>query len=129
MTTFIAALVLAAMIIAVYETGAIMEGGMTGDANAEFLSLSTLVLATLALIPLALRLFRFKAVAEYIARHRERGHYRMAMLRMAMLCVPLLANLMCYYLFMRVGFAYLALILAISLFFIVPTKDRCASEL
>lgn len=129
MTTLVSSVVLALLIIAVYESGVLLEGGMTGDANAEFLTMMTMELLTVCAIPVSLRLFRFEAVKRYIATRRERGHYRMALTRMALLVVPMLVNLMCYYMFVKVAFAYLALILAISLVFIIPTKNRCASEL
>ena len=52
----------------------------------------------------------------------------MASARMMLLAVPLLLNILFYYLFMKVMFAYLAIILAISLIFIIPTVARCESE-
>ena len=50
------------------------------------------------------------------------------MLRMLMLCVPVISNLTLYYLFLNPTFAYLALIHVISLMFVYPTMDRCVAE-
>ena len=37
-------------------------------------------------------------------------------------------NIVSYYLFMWVGFAYLAIILLLSLFFVYPSLSRCYNE-
>ena len=46
-----------------------------------------------------------------------------------MLCLPMVLNVFFYYAFGDVaGFYYLAIILALSLFFVFPTKKRCEHE-
>lgn len=129
MTIFIASLLLNAMIIIIYETNILLEGGLCGDANSEFLASTAMQLITIGEIPLALRMFKFNGVRAYITANGIQGHYRMALIRMMMLMVPLTINVLCYYLFMKASFAYLAVIIAISLIFIIPTQSRCDSEL
>ena len=48
--------------------------------------------------------------------------------RLSLLCVPMMVNIVSYYLFMWVGFAYLAIILLLSLFFVYPSLSRCYNE-
>lgn len=129
MTVFVASLILEAAIVLIYELQILLEGGLCDNANAEFLAGMVMDVVTIAAIPLALRLFKFSAISNYISSHGAEGHYRCALLRMMMLVVPMLVNTLCYYLFVRVSFVYLAIILAISLVFIIPTKKRCDSEL
>lgn len=128
MTIFASFLALEALIIVLYETNVFLEGGLCGDANTEFLTTIFMELLTICVIPLALKLFKFEAVRKYITVHCAEGHKKCAIVRMVMLMLPLLVNTLCYYLFMKVAFAYLAIILFISLAFIIPTKARCDSE-
>ena len=60
---------------------------------------------------------------------REKALLRWGSLRMLMLCVPMVINTLCYYLFMNVAFAYMAIILFICLFLVYPSLDRCYSEI
>ena len=123
-----ATLAVAIAIIVVYETNILTEGAMYGDANVEFLVVMIMELLTICVIPIALRMFRFSIIRNYIEENGLTGHFRMSSARMMLLAVPLLLNVLFYYLFMKVMFAYLAIILAISLIFIIPTVARCESE-
>ena len=129
MTLFCSELALAVVIIIMYETNIILEGGMTGDNSTEFLVTTMMELITIAMIPLALKLFKIEKVAKYIKKKGAEGHYYAAIARMQMLMLPMLANILLYYGFMKVAFAYLSIILALALIFIIPTKTRCDSEL
>jgi hypothetical protein len=51
------------------------------------------------------------------------------MTRLLMLCVPMVLNTVLYYMFMNVAFGYMGIILFLCLFFIVPTRERCMSEI
>lgn len=129
MPIFIGAIVLDLLIVIAYETEMILEGALCGDVNAEFLTTITMELLTICEIPLALRLFKFESVRSIIKNQGAAGHFQCALVRMAMLMIPLMINIICYYLFVKVTFLYLAIIIAISLVFIIPTKSRCDSEL
>ena len=49
--------------------------------------------------------------------------------RLMLLCLPMIANIFFYYAFGdAVSFFYLAVILALSLFFVYPSKKRCEHE-
>ncbi|MGM9713978.1 MAG: hypothetical protein ACI3Y5_07680 [Prevotella sp.] len=129
MTLFCSEVALAAVIILLYETNIMLEGGLTGNNSAEFLATTMMELLTIAMIPLALKLFKIEKIAGYIRRKGAEGHYKASVMRMQMIMVPMLINLVLYYGYMNVAFAYLSIILAISLIFIIPTKTRCDSEL
>ena len=45
-----------------------------------------------------------------------------------MLTVPMVVNTLLYYLFMNVAFGYLAIILALCIFFVFPSMSRCEAE-
>lgn len=57
--------------VVLYETQIILEGGLAGDVQGEFLTVTIMELLTICSIPLALRLFKFKAVRSIIERKRQ----------------------------------------------------------
>ena len=88
-------------------------------------------IGTLALIPLALRLFKFRKIHDEIINDETPNHAKLlvyGMLRMDMLHLPMIINLMLYYFFMVPGFGYMAIVLFLSSLFIVPTLKRCEAE-
>lgn len=88
-------------------------------------------IGTLALVPLALRLFKFRKIHDEIINDETPNHAKLlvyGMLRMDMLHLPMIINLMLYYFFMIPGFGYMAIVLFLSSLFIVPTLKRCEAE-
>ena len=83
-------------------------------------------LLTLCIIPVSLRLFKFGAVSRRLVSAESLLKY--GMVRMLMLCLPMLANTLLYYLYMNVAFGYMAIIVFLCLAFVLPTKTRCESE-
>ena len=83
-------------------------------------------LLTLCIIPMSLRLFKFGAVSRRLVSAESLLKY--GMVRMLMLCLPMLANTLLYYLYMNVAFGYMAIIVFLCLAFVLPTKTRCESE-
>ena len=75
---------------------------------------------------MALRLFRFSAVARQLT--TTYALLRWGTLRLLMLCVPMVANTLLYYLYMNVAFGYMGIILLLCLAFVLPTKARCDAE-
>lgn len=129
MSVFYTSVLLEIAIVTLYESEIILEGGMSGNKTAEFIVCTIMELLTIIVIPIALRMIKYGAVLNVIREKHEEGLYNVAMMRMVMLIIPMFVNTLCYYLFMNVAFAYLAIVLAISLFFIVPTHSRCCAEL
>lgn len=128
MRTFCAFVAVAAIIIVLFETHILSDGALAGtDASSEFVVLSAMELLTLCVIPVALRLFKFRDVARRLA--TPQGLLRCGMLRLLMLCVPMLINAVLYYLYMSVAFGYMGIILFLCMAFVVPTKGRCEAEI
>ena len=124
---FLALVVAALAVVVLFETDCLPAGLWVGHSSCEFFCLSLMEPLTVCAIPLALRLFRFKSVSLQLEGSAE-ALLKWGSWRINVLGVPLLVNLVLYYLFMRVAFFYLAVILCLCLFFIVPTAERCASE-
>ncbi|MBR6981567.1 MAG: hypothetical protein IKH88_17315 [Prevotella sp.] len=129
LTTLWGALLVALLVILVYETSIIDQGALAGNAKAEFVTAVILELSALMLIPLVFWLFKWKKVREDMERRKEGALLTWGLLRLLMLCIPMMASILAYYLFVNPTFYYLALILAICLFFVYPSADRCAREM
>lgn len=115
-------------IVACYECGLYVEGGFAGNITSEFITATVMELLTIIIIPIALKMMKWGAVRAVIRNQKEAGYYRMALNRLWLLLIPMLANTLCYYLFMNVAFAYMAIVLAISLAFVYPTEKRAEAE-
>lgn len=128
MQTFALFAALSLVAVLLFETDMLPCGALkTSDASMEFVAATAMELLTLCAIPVALRLFRFGGVAAGLA--TPRGLLRWGMVRLLMLCLPMLANTLLYYMFMNVAFGYMAIILLLCLVFVLPTRSRCESEL
>lgn len=99
----------------------------TPDRTMEFYVLMIMELTTLCIIPFALRLFRFKRIAQQLTTPKALKHW--GMVRLLMLCIPLVVNTFFYYMYINVAFGYMAIILTLCLAFVFPTKKRCQAEL
>ena len=118
----------AALAIA-YENEFLLPGSMAGETTLEFILQTVMIFVTIGVIPLALRLFRFKKIRNgLLSPDGAQKLLLWGMLRIGMLSLPLLLNTLLYYLFMRPGFGYLAIILLLTLFFVYPSKRRCIDE-
>lgn len=126
LTTFIAPLSAALLLVILFETDILPCGACATDTTAQFVAAIIMELVTICVIPLALKLFRIKAVAAHITDEKSLLTY--GTIRSSMLTIPLVANTFLYYMFMSATFGYMAVILLLCLAFVWPTKDRCASE-
>ncbi len=128
MAVFCTFAALSAVAAVLCESGLLPEGVLkTADGSTEFAIVVVMELLSICIIPVALRLFKWKAVARRVA--TPEGLLRMGMARLLMLCVPMLANTVLYYLYVNVAFGYLAIILFLCMAFVLPTKERCAAEM
>ena len=118
------------LIIILFENDIFLSGGWTADKSFEFTVLTIVELVTIICIPLALKLFNFKQVNSQLTTgdNREERLISWGLLRLNMLCLPMIVNILFYYLFMNVAFGYMAIILFLCLFFVIPTKERCRTE-
>ncbi len=128
MATFCVFLAVSAVLVILFETEILPTGLLkTEEKSDEFVLLCLMELLTICVIPIALRLFCFGRVARRLT--TPEALLRWAGLRMYMLCVPMVVNLLLYYLYFNVAFGYMGIILLLCLFFVVPTRARCESEL
>lgn len=123
---YIAFLAVVALIAVLGETGIIPNGVIAHLTIAEYHAAIVMELLTICVIPVALRLFKFGAVARRLPSRKALLPW--GLLRMAMLGVPMLANAVLYYLFYNVAFGYMAIILFLCFFFINPSMRRCEEE-
>lgn len=127
-TIFYLELVTALLIVVLYESDVLPAGCFTQHSTSEFVLLTVMELLTVILIPLALRLFKFKKIAADLSERKQAALVRWGTIRIEMLALPLLANTLLYYLYMSTTFGYMAIILLICMVFIYPSKDKCYFE-
>lgn len=122
-------LALALIVVVLFETDLLMFGYYAGSGEqAEFLLTTMMELLTLAVIPLALKLFKFPRVHADLVSRKAEALRKWGLLRLLMLLVPLLVNTLLYYAYANVAFGYMAIILVIVLPFVYPSMERCQSE-
>lgn len=122
-------LALALIVVVLFETDVLMFGYYAGSGEqAEFLLTTMMELLTLAVIPLALKLFKFPRVHADLVSRKAETLRKWGLLRLLMLLVPLLVNTLLYYAYANVAFGYMAIILVIVLPFVYPSMERCQSE-
>ncbi len=115
-------------VVACYESGLLLEGSCADDRLQEYYCALVMELLTIVLIPLALRLFRLSWVERSIKADPSRRLPVWRYVRMAMLSVPMMANVLLYYQFVHPSFGYMAIIGLLSLSFVYPSAARCQSE-
>lgn len=119
----------AIVIIALFESDTLMPGIIEKGSQAEFLLLTLMEMFTVCMIPLSLRLFKFKPVRRDIVSSPVKGLQRWGVIRMSMLCGTMVVNTLLYYITpLNVAFGYMAIICLICLVFINPTMRRCEAE-
>ena len=127
MTTFVASLACALLLVVAGEIGVLPTGTLTERKSAALVILSVMELLTICTIPLALRLFKFNRVKRRLT--DSNGLRRWALVRMFMLGDLMFINVLLYYLFMNPAFGYMGIIVFLCMFFIVPTQSRCENEI
>lgn len=85
-------------------------------------------IATIAVIPLALKMFSLKAVHRKLVEGKGNALLSWGTTRLNLLCVPMLVNTFLYYQVMSPAFGYMAIILFLCLFFVYPSMGRCVAE-
>ena len=125
---FIASLCISAAMVLLFETDILPDGIYhTATGASEFVWATVMELLTICIIPVALRLFRFRHIAERLVSAEALLNW--GALRLLMLCVPMVLNTLLYYMYMNVAFGYMGIILFLCMAFVVPTKGRCEAEI
>ena len=128
MALFWTLLVLAAIVVVIYEADVIVPGAEAVNKESEFISLTIMELASLAAVFLALRLFKFKQIHQSLVTEKAPALLKFGLLRLVLLEVPMLSNTLLYYIYMNTTFGYLAIIQLLCLPFVYPTMSRCIAE-
>lgn len=115
-------------IIIPYENDWLLSGSLQSDKVLEYYVAIAMELITICLIPLSLRLFKFRIVRNSLKRNPVSGLKRWGSIRLAMLTIPMMVNAWLYYQFMNVAFGYMGIIGLLSLVFVYPSRTRCESE-
>jgi len=99
------------------------------DKNTMFTVQTIDILLSLAIVPLALYLFRIPKIHSDLLTLKAPALCKWGLLRLLMLGTILVGNTLLYYLFgFEPTFGYLAIITAMVMPFVVPTMKRCVVE-
>ena len=128
MAFYIMQVVLALIIIVLFELNQLPEGVMADDKESEFALTSVMELITLGAAFLGLRLFKFKSIHNDLVNRKETAMWKWGMARLLILEAPMVINTLLYYIYMNPTFGYLAIILLLCLPFVFPSYERCVSE-
>jgi hypothetical protein len=101
---------------------------MLNNKSFEFVYQTLMILFTLGFIFCALRLFKISGVRHRIKENPLASYTAWSMVRLSMLAVPLLLNMIGYWLFVNSSFVWLAVILALAFPFVYPGKTRFIQE-
>lgn len=124
-------LLMVVLFVLVCETGLVDLTVADPSENATTLFLTECIdqIVSIALIPLALYLFKIKKVHEELMAKKAEALQRWGIIRLQFLFLPLYVNIVLYYITMVPGYAYMAVILLIALVFVFPSKGRCEREI
>lgn len=116
------------LLVVLYETELLEPTDISHDVNFVFFMQILQEVVTIAVIPLSLKLFKMKKIHEKLVKEKGPALLKWGMIRIDMLCIPMLVNTFMYYQTMSPAFGYMAIILFLCLFFIYPSLGRCYSE-
>ena len=128
MTLFAAGILLALLLVVLYETDILEPGSMVGRTQEEFVTMTMMELLSLAGAFLGLRMFKFGMIHQALVTQKAPALRRFGVLRLVILETLMVTNTLFYYMYMKPTFGYLAIILALCLPFVVPTMGRCEAE-
>ena len=128
MTNFLFMLVVTLLLVVLYELEWLEPTNLAGDVTLVYFITIVMELLTIAVIPLALKLFSIKWVHRKLVNGKGTALLQWGTARINMLCLPMLINTFMYYQTMAPAFGYLAIILFLCLFFIYPSIGRCEDE-
>jgi len=99
MTECLGSVAILLLLALVFETGLVAEGlWATADGTTLFLAQTAMTIVLLATVPGALYLFRLRSVRDRLIADGETALRRWGSVRMLMICVPMVLDLLLYYL-------------------------------
>lgn len=122
-------LTVTAVMAVLFETEVLSTGLLAGLSPNTELVITTLVeLLSLLLIPVSLKMFKFKPVRQDLVQRKEQALRKWGVVRLGVLFSVLFVNTLLYYIYMNTAFRYLAIITLLCLPFVYPSRDRCLTE-
>ncbi|MCR4854353.1 MAG: hypothetical protein K5893_12270 [Prevotella sp.] len=129
-TLFWAFVILAALIVVLFESELMQPGSLLMDDQVQFGVLTLMELITIAVIPFSLYFFQLKSVKKQLTENGASALKRFGGIRLCMLGIPLVINTLLYYISgLNVAYGYMAIILLIVMPFVYPSKSRCKEDL
>jgi hypothetical protein len=105
-----------------------MMGPFVPDELLQYIFSMIAVVSVFVLIPLSLRLMKFRKVEELIARNPLEEYRNMAVIRMTLLYCGLCFSNIGFFFFYTPTFLYINIIFMIAFVFVYPSLDRCYHE-
>ena len=128
MTNFLFVLLVGFLLVLLYETEILEPTNLAGDVTLVYVITVAMEFLTIAVIPVALKLFSFKAIHRHLVTRKGDALLPLGTARLNMLCLPMLINTFMYYQTMAPAFGYMAIILFLCLFFVYPSVGRCENK-
>lgn len=105
--------------------------GCFAEATREqrFICSTTMILLTICLLPLSLRLFKFKRINNDLQQRKAPALAKWGALRLFLMGALLVVNTFLYYAFeLEASYGYLAVVTLLCMPFVIPTMSRCEEE-
>lgn len=116
-----------------YVCGEFLQFDMSlfGEASKEqkFVCSTMMILLTIGMLPLSLRLFKMSRVHADLLRRKAPALLLWGSIRLALMGLLIVVNTFLYYAFeFEAAYGYLAVVVLLCMPFVVPTMNRCLSE-
>ena len=99
------------------------------DRGQRFICSTVMILLTIALLPLSLRLFKFKRISSDLQQRKAPALAKWGSIRLIVMGVLLVVNTFLYYAFeLEASYGYLAVVTLLCMPFVIPTMSRCEEE-
>lgn len=122
------ALTVVLLMVLFYELEILEPTLLASNVQLVFVLQILMEIVTIAVIPLALKMFSFKFVHHQLIEGKGNALLSWGTTRLNLLCIPMLINTFLYYQVMSPAFGYMAIILFLCLFFVYPSMGRCVAE-
>ena len=97
--------------------------------STQFVCSTVMILLTVCLLPLSLRLFKFKRVSEDLQERKAKALDCWGSIRLVVMGMLLVVNTFLYFAFgFESTYGYLAVVTLLCMPFVVPTMERCKAE-
>lgn len=117
------------LLVVLFECAVIEEGLLAGTSTTtEFAVTYVLELLTIALLPVALRLFKFRRIEADLQQRHGLALRMWGVLRLSVIELLLVFNTILYYMYLNTSFGYLAIIVVLCMPFVWPSRQRCLAE-